>query len=183
MSILFENIKLNYCHMTTPVEDKLSNKMVYKFMASIPNTEENMTKLLQEISECKSFAEENKIKALADKRGRIPEPKIVDLDKAISEDGTMINLNLSVQKPITVYDQYGDKLEDCPVRKVNHADIELFAYAWTYKNGWGIKFCPKAVCVKEDFDALMAEQENPGGKCAFSFVRKASTQDEYPFSK
>lgn len=183
MSILFEDIQLRYCHLTESIVDKLSGKEVYKVQARIPNTPENREKLLKELVDSRDWAKENKaaVLALKGKKG-LPEPKVYDIDKRVSEDGRFIDLDLSVQQPIKVFNRYGDDVPTCPVRKVNHADIQIFAYAWTFGSGWGVKLCPKAVCIKEDIAELLRDQEDPSGNAssAFKFATKRVDSDN-PF--
>lgn len=182
--IKIENVRLNYASMTEPVLDKLSNKEVYKVRIDVPFTQKVYDAIMNEIDDTKQYAMENKLSAL-EKNGRIPEPyHVYDLDQNMSDDGKWIYLNLHVSKPITVFDRFGNKLESCPIKRCNHADVQIFAYAWTHGNRWGVKLCPKAVCIKEDINAIMSQQIDPNGKsagCEFIFDAKEVISSENPF--
>lgn len=183
MTILFKDVRMNYCHLTTPTLDKLSGKEVYKCLMEIPATKENIENLRAEIDSAIDYAVENKVKALGAKAPKTPQhcPKIDDIK---SEDGKWLRVNISVAKPIIVYDRFGVVQQDCPVRRVNSADVQLFAYSWVHGMSWGIKLCPKAICIREDIATLLAKQEDGAGMdagCEFTFDAPKVSNSVIPF--
>lgn len=183
MTILFKDVRLNYCHLTTPTLDKLSGKEVYKCLMEVPATKENIENLQREIDSAIDYAVENKIKALGPKASKVPQ-HCPDVENILSEDRKWLRVNISVAKPILVYDRFGVVQEDCRVRRVNSADVQLFAYSWVHGLSWGIKLCPRAICIREDIAALMAKQEDGAGMdagCEFTFDAPAVTNSVIPF--
>lgn len=185
MTILLENVRLSYCHLTSPVVDKLSGKSVYKVRVDVPYTKEAYEKIVKEISDAKNYAAEHKIKDTLGRNGKVPNPQSVyDVQRKITEDGKWIYLDMSVAMPIQVYDRFGTAQQECEIRRANHADVQLFAYAWTHGTSWGVKLCPKAVCIKEDIEALMQKAEDPNSQdagCQFKFEPKKKVTSALPF--
>lgn len=183
MTILVKGARLNYCHLTTPTLDKLSGKEVYKCLVEIPATKENIDNLSAEVDSAIDYALENKVKALGPKAPKAPQ-HCPDIETMKSEDGKWLRVNVSVAKPIKVFDRFGHVQEDCAVRRVNVADIQLFAYSWVHGMSWGIKLCPKAICIREDIATLMAKEEDGAGMdaaCAFTFDPADVNNDVVPW--
>lgn len=171
MTILIKGVRLNYCHLTEPTMDKLSGKEVYKCLMEIPATKENENVLVCEIENAIDYAVENKVKALGPKAPKTPQ-HCPDIEKMRSEDGKWLRVNVSVAKPIKVFDRFGHEQQSFNIRKVNNADAQLFAYSWVHGMSWGIKLCPKAICIREDIEALAAKEEDGAGfdaACEFTF--------------
>lgn len=183
MTILFKDVRMNYCHLTSPTLDKLSGKEVYKCLMEIPATKENIENLRLEIDGAIQYALESKVKAMGAKAPKTPS-HCPDIDDIMSEDGKWLRVNVSVAKPIKVYDRFGVVQQDCPVRRVNSADVQLFAYSWVHGMSWGIKLCPRAICIREDIPMLLAKQEDGAGVdagCEFTFDAPKVSNGVIPF--
>lgn len=183
MTILFTDCRLRYAHLTDTVLDKLSGKEVYKCLLEIPATSDNISNLESEIEGAIDYAVENKVKTLGPRASKTPQHS-PDIDKMMSEDGKWLRVNVSVAKPITVYDRFGKIQSSCQVRSANSVDVQLFAYSWVHGQSWGIKLCPKALCLREDIEELIKKQEDGAGMdagCEFTFDAPETVKGVIPF--
>lgn len=183
--IKLENVKLSYCHLTEPTIDKLSNKEVYKVRVDVPFSKEVYEKIVKEIADTLQYAADHKIKDNLSRNGKVPAPQhVYDVQRKISEDRKWILLDMNVARPIEVYNRFGEIQKSCPIRKANIADVQLFAYAWVHGNSWGVKLCPKAICIREDIETLLRRDEDPNGRnagCEFSFDPKDNVNGDFAF--
>lgn len=183
MTILLKDCRMNYAYLTSTVVDKLSGKEVYKCLLEVPATKENEEKLRKEIELCSDYAKTYKAVNLG-KKG-VPEPShCPDLADMKSDDGRWFKVNISVAKPIKVYDRFGNVQNQCNVRRANSVDVQLFAYSWVHGQSWGIKLCPRAICIREDIEALIRRDEDGAGMdagCEFTFDAPNVVNSVVPF--
>ena len=154
MSKVFENVRLDFCHLTTPVFDKFKNRELYKALVKIPNTEENLEALQAELDSAVEYGSKNKASGMSGK------PNVKKADEYISPDGQWISINVDSSKPVTVYDKYGDIMENVSVTHIDNAEVEMFGFVWVMKEmkKWGVKLYIKSMCVHDDLEAAAGGQ-------------------------
>lgn len=160
MSIVFENCRLDFCHLTTPVYDAYKKSDLCKALVKIPNTPENREAFDNEVQNAIDYGAANKAKVLAGKFDPIAKLS----EDLVTPDGQWIAVNISSSKPFTVYNRYGEEMDNCDVKHIDNAQVEIFGFVWCMPEmkRWGVKPYARAICISDDI-----EQSSNVGKFKF----------------